>query len=189
VTWLYAWQWNDILNRPMDPLTEAEARQRHKHGELYTAYSVNQEGAISIAVEVRLESGYVGVWDFDKLGRRIWHRSLDRRGDRLFLSDSSTFEYGESIKRLRRSQAKKFFHRHLEPDGTGYERRRVKGDPMEERVDISLNPQEALAEYWVPVPDFGQYQGVCLAGINPQDLDKATRTTNDDHPSFPNSES
>lgn len=175
MTWQYAWQWNDTLSKPMDPLTEAEARERHENGELYTAWSVGRDGVISVAVEVRLETGYVGVWDFDPFGRRIWHRLLGRHGDRLFLSDSSIFEYGESTKRLRRSQAEKFFHRHVEPGGTGHERRRVKGDPMEERNDISLKAGESLDAYWTPVPEFGAYGELCLVGIDPRDLEDGTR--------------
>jgi hypothetical protein len=170
VTWQYAWQWNDVLNKPMDPLTEAEARARHERGELYTAYSMSENGTISVAVEVRFETGYVGVWDFDQLGRRFWHRSLARHGDRMFLSDSSIFDYGDSTKRLGRNQAERIFDRHLEPDGTGYERLRVKGDPLEQRTDISLKDGATLDEYWTAVPEYGEYGAVCAAGIDPRDV-------------------
>ncbi len=170
MTWRYAWQWNDSLNKPMDPLTEAEARARHESGELYTAYSMGENNVISVAVEVRLETGYVGVWDFDRLGRRVWHRSLAQSGDRMFLSDSSIFDYGDSAKRLRRSQAERSFHRHLEPDGTGHERRRIKGDPMEQRTEISLKAGETLDEYWTAPPEFGEYGAVCATGVDLRDI-------------------
>lgn len=166
MTWQYAWQWNDLLDEPMDPLTEDEARARHESGELYTAYSLYEDGAISTAVEVRLENGYVGVLDFDRYSRLVWDRTLDQRGDRMFMEDAYSYDYGDSAEHLLRNQSQEFFHRHLEPDGTGYERRHVKGDPMEERTGISLKEGATLDHYWVPVPGFGDYDEVCLAGID-----------------------
>lgn len=166
MTWQYAWQWNELLDEPMDPLTEDEARARHERGELYTAYRLGEDGTISTAVEVRLENGYVGVWDFDRCGRQVWHRVLDRRGERMFLQDGYSYDYGDSTEHLLVSQAAGFFHRHLEPDGTGYQRRRVPGDPQEERTAISLKEGAALDEYWTAVPEFGQYAEVCTAGID-----------------------
>ena len=96
MAWNYCDRWNVMLGKPIDPLTEDEARSRHEQGTLYTAYSLRDDGTIVTAVEVRLENGYVGVLDFDQYQRLWWHRSLTRIGDRMFLEDAASFIERES---------------------------------------------------------------------------------------------
>lgn len=167
MNWQYALRWNDLLGDPMDLLTEEEARARHEKGELYTAYRLGGDGVMDAAVEVCLASGYVGVRHFDEQGRLDWSRTLSRRGSRMFMEDATWYDYGDTTGHMLPGQAEGFYHVHLEPDGTGYEHHRVAGEPVREQV-IFLKDDAALAEFWAPVPGFGEYTEACLAGVEHQ---------------------
>jgi hypothetical protein len=170
MTWKYAWQWNEVLCEPLDPLTEDEAHQRHNRGELYTAYKLTEDGLPSIAVEVRLENDYVGIWDFDALGRQVWHRTLDRFGDRMFMINGTLYGYGDSTEYLLVSDAATMTSRHIQPDGSGRELRVTEDDPEGTESILSLKPGNTLNHYWTEVPEFGEYGAVMSAGIDPRDL-------------------
>lgn len=181
--WQYARQWNELLNEPIDPLTEELARTRHDKGEPYTAYALDDSGVISVVTEVRLGNGHVSVWDFDEYGRQVWRRILEQHGDEMFMKDAYSYDYGDSNDHLFTSQAERFLHRHVDPDGTGYERRSAEEDPTEEeRVAISLKAGATLDEYWVTVPEFGQYDDVCWVGIYRQEAEDVTREQDTEGP-------
>jgi hypothetical protein len=175
MSWSYCERWSKKLAEPMDPLTEDEARARHANGELYTAFSAGDEGAVSVVLEVRLENGFVGIWDLDRCRRPRWRRVLLRHGDRLFMEDGILYDYSDSDKLLTVSQADRILHRHVEPDGTGWQTRRRKGDSTVERAEISLKAGRVLQHYWTPIPEFGEYDAVTVAGIDPGELEQALR--------------
>jgi len=175
MTWSYCERWNKMLAKPIAPLSEDAARARHERGELYTAFPTKEDGTVSIAVEVRLENGFVGIWDFDRHRRPSWRRILLQHGDRMFMEDATLYDYGDSTKLLTLNQAERIVHRHVEPDGTGFETRRRKGDPMVERTEISLKDGHSLDHYWTPIPVFGEYDAVTMADIDPNELEEALR--------------
>ena len=170
MTWQYAWQWNEVLCEPLDPLTKDEARERHERGELYTAYKLTEDGLPSIAVEVRLGNGYVGVWDFDAVGRQVWHRTLDRIGDRMFMASGTLYGYGDSSEYLLVGDAVKMTSRHVQPDGSGREVRVTEDDPEGTESTLSLKPGNTLDHYWTAIPGFGDYGDVTAVGIAPDDM-------------------
>ena len=175
MAWEYCVRWNMLRATPIDPLTEDEARARHRSGALYTAYSRNDDGAVSMAVEVRLENGFVGVWDFDRYRRPCWYRVLKQRDGRMFMGDTFLYEYGDSVEYLAMDRAEQVLHRHVEPDGNGFTIERRKGDPIGERTEISLKEGEALDYYWIQVPAFGEYDEASLVGIDPSEIEQALR--------------
>jgi hypothetical protein len=175
MAWSYCERWNKMLGKPIDPLTEEEARSRHDLGKLYVAYSRRDDGTVSTAVEVRLENGFVGIWNFDTYQRPAWRRVLMRHGDRMFMEDGYLYEYGDSTKLVTLNQAERFFHRHVDTDGTGYTVERRKGSTTEERTEISLKDDRTLDHYWTTAPAFGEYDEVTLAGIDPEELEQALR--------------
>ena len=175
MSWSYCERWNKKLAEPIAPLTEDEARARHGRGELYTAFSTREDGAVSLVVEVRLENGFVGIWDLDEYQRPRWRRVLLQHGDRMFMEDGILYDYGDSKKLLTISQADRILHRHVEPDGNGWETRHRKGGSTAERAEISLKEGRSLEHYWTPVPAFGAYDAVTMAGIDPNELEEALR--------------
>jgi hypothetical protein len=163
-----------MLAKPIDPLTEEEAKSRHDQGKLYTAFSRRADGSVSVVLEVRLENDFVGIWDLDQYQRPQMRRVLARYGDRMFLHDYYSYGYGDSTELLTVDEAEHFLHRRIDPDGDGYTVERRKGSE-ETRSEISLKQGHTLDHYWTPVPAFGDYHQTCLVGIDPNELEQVLR--------------
>jgi hypothetical protein len=147
----YAERWLSRRSRPGPPIDADEARRRHEAGELYTAVLGDPERPTAY-LDVRLETGYVGVHFLDDGGRPYLTYAFAREpgsDDDLFLQQATYREYegGEVV----RGDAYYF-----EPDGRvvkehkDYARREA--ERGETRDDVSSN--------WEPVPEFGSYESI-----------------------------
>ena len=154
--WTYCDRWNGLLEEPIDPIGEAEARRRHDTGELYTAVSEESDKK-RVLVEVRLENDYASVRFLDDLGRNenvLTFRKLD---DRLFLRKVISYDYGESEERggyARPIVIESFTYK---PDET----MRHKIDDIRNK-DITVEDYRAINVdvHWEPIPAFGDYASI-----------------------------
>jgi hypothetical protein len=163
---VYCERWNKLLAKPIGPLTESEARARHGRGELYAVAYVpdGQTEAVGV-IEVRLEVGYARIHLFDEHGRVEQIRTFDRRGERMFLEESTDYAYPESTERLRMDQASVVTEHAYNEDGTGRVTVHRPGTDYADGWDLSLKPGQSMDNHWVPVPDFGDYDALGRAGL------------------------
>ncbi len=146
----YCYQWNDLTKEPRDPYAEAEARQRHERGELYTAL-LGDPSAPHTLVEVRLDTGYVGVHFLDDELRRWSTYSFGRSDEKtLFLKQYRRAEYDSDGRQV----AAEIIN--FREDGvlTVQKADLVKNvvDQYDVHADVSSN--------WEPTPAFGDYESI-----------------------------
>ena len=91
----YAERWLSRRSRPGPAIDADEARRRHEAGELYTAVLGDPERPTAY-LDVRLETGYVGVHFLDDAGRPHLTYAFAREpgsDDDLFLQQATYREY------------------------------------------------------------------------------------------------
>ena len=148
----YCYRWNELLNEPIDPLSEEEARARHASGELYTALLHGEDGRVRIAIEVCTSTGYFGVQWLNERGLPIMTYVFGEveGTSRLFLEKLRVDSYDEQGKMVF-SDINRFW-----PDGRWEGRKidRSTGEvwTSEGSVDVSHN--------WEPIPEFGEYESI-----------------------------
>lgn len=143
----YCEDWNHILERPQNPISEAEARCRHETGELYAAL-VGDPMAPTAMVQVRLETGFVAAEFFDDHRRIASSYVYQEHEGRLYFSSNierqwnkkGALHYGSEL--------------NFKPDGHLYVR----------ELDAIRNIEETYEQWvtidWEAVPAFGHYAGV-----------------------------
>ncbi len=145
----YCERWNDVLNQPFQPMSEAEARRRHETGQLYSVL-LGDPAAPQALVEVRLETGYVAVDFFDDRLRRFVDYVYGERDGRLFFKSTSERRWDRKGS-LRAAQSYDF-----KPDGHVYVT----------KLDAVRNMEETYEQWatvddnWEEIPAFGDYSGV-----------------------------
>lgn len=151
----YCTQWSRYDKRPWDTITEAEARQAHQQGKLYTALlgSATTPHCFLEFTEFRA----VGVEFLDLALRTYFDYSFqEKRPGELFISMSRRPEFPNRVDRPDRATVLYFktdgrvvIARYMSnPDDVG-----SKMIGREEQiVDVSRN--------WEPYPEFGDYQGL-----------------------------
>jgi hypothetical protein len=155
VQWTYCEQWNHVLNKPLTPFDEIEARRRHESGDLYTAASESPDQT-RILVHVRFENKYVGVKFLDSRGRDnliYVFREIDAR---LFLTEVVSYTYGDEIGAKGRVPLIVESYRYS-PDGVC--RRRV-DDSRVETIDAEDRHSVDVSTHWEDIPQFGEYDAV-----------------------------
>ncbi len=156
----YCVGWNNVLNQPFQPMSEAEARRRHETGELYSAL-LGDPAAPQVLVEVRLETGHMAVDFFDHHLRVPLTYTYREHDGRLFF-DSYSERWWDRKGALRSTVGY-----HFKPDGHAYVRNvdRVKNveDTYEQWVTVDDN--------WEEIPAFGDYSGVLRIERDIQPLD------------------
>ncbi len=162
---VYCERWNEWLDEPIGPLSEAEARARHERGELYTVAHVPDGRFMAAgAVEVRLEAGFARIYSFDEHARVEQIRTFDQRGDLMFLEEVTDYEYPQSTERLRVDQASVITEHEYNEDGTGRLSAHRADTDFSDGWDLSPKPGESMDGHWVPVPAFGEYDELGGAG-------------------------
>jgi hypothetical protein len=94
IEWTYVWSWSNLVGKPepVDLLTEQEAAQYHKSGELYTVICTFSDGTVQY-IPIRLENDFDEVkWadDFDSLAYMF-----QRYDGQLFLNSICIYDYDE----------------------------------------------------------------------------------------------
>ncbi len=152
----YGLDWNFRHHRPIDALTEEEARSRYQSGE-HVVIAVGAPLRPEVVIEVHWNNQYLGVWFFDNLGRQATKFQFTRYGnDRLFLNSVTAWKYpGDTARGLHMSILVDEFT--FETDGRAV--RIIKDDIAQETVtqqrtgvDVSTN--------WEPVPTFGDWASI-----------------------------
>ena len=151
----YCTQWARYWKCYHEPISEAEARKRHKKGKLYTAVLENEERPYCFLEVSAFRS--VCVEFLDGALRTYFHYSFqEKRPDELFISMSRRPEFPNEVDEPDRATVLFFetdgrltiMHYKANPDGIGS---KIVG--QEERtVDVSHN--------WEPYPEFGDYAGL-----------------------------
>jgi hypothetical protein len=151
----YCTQWSRHNNRPVDALTEAQARRAHEEGKLYTALLGDRQRPSCFLEFTAFRS--VGVEFLDGALRTFFDYSFqEMRRDEFFMSMSHRLEFPNDVDLADRARVLYFkVDGHLSivdyqahADGIGS---KIVG--KEERVvDVSRN--------WEPYPKFGDYQGL-----------------------------
>lgn len=154
--WTYCVQWNYVLNRPLTPFKEEEARRRHSSGELYTAVG-EESGQSRVLVHVRLENGYVGIKFLDDRGRDslIYHFSASE-DSRLFLSEIISYTYGGEVGAKGRVPLVVESYT-FTPGGI------CRHEIDDSRVDMIKTVDRDSVDvttHWEPIPEFGSYESV-----------------------------
>ena len=154
--WTYCDRWNGLLEEPIEPIDEAEARRRHDTGELYTAVSEESDKK-RILVEVRLEKSYVGVRFLDDFGRNEYVFNFRKLDDRMFLRKVISYGYGESEERGGYARPLVIESFTYKPDGTA---RKEVTDTQKDEVTAEDRSAIDVNIHWEPVPAFGDYASI-----------------------------
>ncbi|WP_418957087.1 hypothetical protein [Streptomyces tritici] len=156
MTWIYCEEWNELTERPMGPLTVAEAQARHVGGELYTAILYTEdEPHPELRVEVRWETDYAAVIFMDELARDALDYTFSVIDGSLFLEEVTIYDYGDAKERGGYASAERVETYTFAPDGVGTRTVDVDDEVTEESrdgLDVSL--------HWEPVPEFGAYDSL-----------------------------
>lgn len=165
----YSRRWNFIRNRPIDPLTEDEAKQRDTAGELYSVV-VGDPAAPDRIIEV-VRPDHIGVWFFDPRQRQSLNYVFRRTDDEtMFLHNVTRWGYPDDGARTL-TGANVIEEIEYEPDGIAHHE--VRDDTAGETTRKSLRDIN-LGINWEPVPAFGDWQSIVRynrdAAADPQQL-------------------
>lgn len=166
----YCRRWNFKRNRPIDPLTEEEARQRDEAGELYSVV-VGDPAAPDRIIEV-VRPNHIGVWFFDPQQRQSLNYTFRRAGDgRMFLRNIIRWAYPNDEARML-NQCSLIEEIQYEEGGIAHHEVRDKEADEIKRTsyrDVSLDIN------WEPVPAFGDWDSIIRydrsAPAEPQKVD------------------
>ncbi|MGW3171794.1 hypothetical protein [Streptomyces sp. NPDC001153] len=151
--WTYCEQWNNLTERPMNPLTLDQAQARHTADQLYTAVaSLDEHSAATLRVEMRLETGYTSVIFMDEHGRESLDYTFTLINGSLFLETATSYDYGDSQERGGYADAERVESYGFTIDGIIRRIVEVDGEESEESrhgIDVTSN--------WESVPNFGAY--------------------------------
>lgn len=152
----YCRRWNEILGKPIQPLTEAQARQRDRAKQWYTVV-LGDIANPDCYLEVAWENDHVGVWFLDDHGRQVLHYSFRRVDEnRMFLRSITRWEYPEGAPRGL-DEATFIEEFTYEQDGTV---RREVDDARANEISAEHYSDVPLDINWEPVPKFGDYRSV-----------------------------
>jgi hypothetical protein len=150
----YCRQWNSVLNEPMDPVTEEQARQLDASGDSYTVV-LSEDSTPRKYIEVNWRTGGLGVFFLDEQRRPHLAYSFRRVDDeRMFLDDVLRWEYPDD-EAIAMSGAKLIDDVRYQQDGRVL--REVRDDVAQEirRQEFTDVPLEVN---WEPVPTFGDWE-------------------------------
>lgn len=154
--WAYCDRWNGLLEEPIEPFAASEAQRRHETGKLYTAIGTESD-RVKVLVEVRLETGYVGVKFLDDLARNELIYSFSVVDGRLFLSEIISYDYGDSQERGDDADPVAVENFAYTPEGTC---RHKVDNSLVETISAEDYHSVDVASHWEPVPPFGDYDSV-----------------------------
>ncbi|MBC6447365.1 hypothetical protein [Actinokineospora xionganensis] len=155
MTWTYCEHWNRVLNKPLSPFGESEARRRHESGDLYTAVDARPDGT-RILIEVRLETGYSATRFVDGRGRDELAYVFMRKGDKLFLQDIISYTYGDE------QGARGLAPLVVEScayTSEGIVRHEI-DDLRVETIAVTDYDSVDVTSHWEPIPEFGSYESI-----------------------------
>lgn len=162
---IYCERWNDVLEQPFEPMSEAEAHRRHDSGGLYSAV-LGDPGAPVAMVEVRLETGHVAVAFFDSRGRNASSYTYRESEGRLFFNSFSARQWD------RKGSMRAAEGMYFKQDGHVYvektDLRRNRKETYEQWADVGDN--------WEDIPAFGDYAGVLRRERDIRPLDASPGT-------------
>jgi hypothetical protein len=152
----YSRRWNFRRNRPIDPLTEDEARALDASGELYTAV-LGDPAAPDQVIEVTRGNGHLGTVFFDKNQRQSVLFTFSRADDgKLFLREITRWQYPDDDARTI-SEATTIEKVGYEPDGIVHREVRDRAANQVTRTDYrDVN----LDINWEPEPEFGDWASI-----------------------------
>ncbi|MFL6073716.1 MAG: hypothetical protein ACJ73S_10010 [Mycobacteriales bacterium] len=149
----YCRRWNFLRNRPIDPLTEQQARERDRKGELYTA-------ALGVptdpAVIVEVERPSIRVKFLDRFQRVSNSFDFRRYDDKMFLHHITNWAYpDDEFRRIDQSSVIKSVEYEL-PDLAHLRIR----DKVANEVTGRSYREVDLSSHWEPVPEFGDWLSI-----------------------------
>ncbi len=151
----YCRRWNFKRNRPIDPYTVDEARQRDQAGELYSVV-LGDPSAPDRIIEV-VRPNHIGVWFFDPHQRQSLNYIFRRADDTtMFLHNISRWAYpNEQAHGLNESSIIEAIE--YEPGGIAHHEIRDKAADEIRRTsyrDVKLDIN------WEPIPAFGDWTSI-----------------------------
>ncbi|SDH55358.1 hypothetical protein SAMN05192558_111126 [Actinokineospora alba] len=159
MTWSYCEQWNRVLNKPLGPLDENMARQFHETGETYTAFR-DDAGSGRVLIEIRLETGYAATRFIDEQGRDELAYIFMRNGDKLFLQEIVSYEYGQDTGA--RGRIPLVVESYTFTPG-GVVRHRT-DDSRVDTIAVEDIDSVDVSAHWEAIPEFGQYDAIAKYG-------------------------
>jgi hypothetical protein len=150
----YCRRWNFLRNRPIDPLTEQQARERDQKGELYTAVLGDPAGP---EVIVEVERPAVRVDFFDRFQRQsnLYDFRLHDDGT-MFLYHITNWTYpDEEFRRIDQSSMIKSAN--FDPPDLAH--MEIRDYEAGESKETSYREVD-LSGHWEPVPEFGDWLSI-----------------------------
>jgi hypothetical protein len=152
----YCRRWNNVLKKPLDPITAEDARRLDAERDYYTVI-LSEDSTPRRYVEVNWGKEYLGVYFLDHRLRPHLRYTFRRAGDgRMFMTEVFRWEYPDDQARFM-GDATLTDHMRYNQDGTGT--REVRDDVAQEvrRQEFAELP---LEYNWEPVPTFGDWEHV-----------------------------
>lgn len=144
----YCYEWNDLTKEMREPYDSQTARARHERGALYTA-ALGGPSSPHTLVEVRLETGWIGVHFLDAQLRRWTTYSFDTIDDeRLFLRQYRRSEYDDAGKQTATEMM------NFSEGGVVTIQRANQLDKTVSQYEV----QTDVSSNWEPIPAFGKYE-------------------------------
>lgn len=146
----YCKGWFRYKKRHLELLTEDKAKKLHLARKLYVVL-VGEPDHPHCFLEVRLETGSVGVIFLDELKRNYLDYSFQEKQGRMFLSRMVARDYypgSDDILSATMSIFKPDGHVYVETDNYSARTR----ESIEQYVDVSPN--------WESIPNFGSYESI-----------------------------
>ena len=163
----YCEGWNDVLNQPFQPMSEAEARRRHETGEPYSAL-FGDPAAPEAMVEVRLSTGHMAVDFFDHHLRVPLTYTYREHDGRLFFDSYSGRWWN------RKGALGATVGYHFKPDGHAY----VRNVDRVRNVEDTYEQWVTVDDNWEDIPAFSDYSGVLRIDrdIHPLDAPRSSES-------------
>jgi hypothetical protein len=153
---IYCRRWNDILKKPLDPITAEEARRLDADHDYYTVI-LYEDSTPRRYVEVNWGEAYLGVYFLDEQLREQLTYAFRRIDDeRMFLDEVLRWEYPDD-QAMAMSGATLTDSVRYSQDGTV--QREVRDDVAQE-VRRQKFADVPLDVNWEPVPQFGDWERV-----------------------------
>ena len=150
----YCRRWNFRRDRPIDPLTEDEARRQDAAGELYTVVLGDPAGPEKI-IEVVWENKHLGVIFFDRLQRQSIRYSFTRvDDDTMFLRSITNWKYDDDTAKTINESSR---IEHIEYHQDGIVEHEVRDEQAGEIRTKKIRDVK-LDINWEPIPTFGDWE-------------------------------
>jgi len=160
MTFHYFERWNFLQDRPIDPLTEADARDRYDSGPWFSVAlssdpQFGERGVLPEALlEVEPKADAVKAYFFTPAGSVALVYWFRREGDRLFLAQTLQYHYDDEAKH-RRSESVLTSTFSFSPDGSVTIR---DDDKSQQTVQSSERSGVDVSSNWDVVPEFGAWR-------------------------------